>query len=512
VSAARAALAAGILLLAALAVPPAAAQERRVELVFAPELLSRIATDNQGEQSEGITERILGLSRGIAAVEISRSSGRITLTVTPREQDGLRPTFRFTVDKMLYYRMNTARGDITGMTEMLQEAKKYEPLLGAIAYRADDRYAIVEFTLDLRAAYEARERAQEAARERARDEAEARAAVAAEAAAARASAREEAGRQKAEEERAERQRVEREQAARERAEREQAERDRARREREEAARAAAAAKAEAEKPPPPPDHLGARRLGRGPQPAVDGAAGDAAWAEAPRFPVEVQGASGRFTVTSAAVWNAERIWFLLRWPDRDRSDRHRPWTWSSEEKAYVAGREIEDAVALGFPREGRLGDCMLSGTEAAIDLWTWRAGRTDPAGYAEDGTLTLSFSRITRANSYQTRSGRTVWIKETADAGTLPYQSQVAGAFAGERIPRYVARTPSGSAADVTAKGVWKDGFWTVEFSRRLATGDPGDVVFAPGRDLWFSVAVFDHREGDDHSSSKELRLRLEER
>jgi hypothetical protein len=64
--------------------------------------------------------------------------------------------------------------------------------------------------------------------------------------------------------------------------------------------------------------------------------------------------------------------------------------------------------------------------------------------------------------------------------------------------------------ADVTARGAWSEGFWTVEFSRRLSTGDPADAVFAPGRETFFSVAVFDSREGNNHSTSEELTLRLE--
>jgi hypothetical protein len=131
-----------------------------------------------------------------------------------------------------------------------------------------------------------------------------------------------------------------------------------------------------------------------------------------------------------------------------------------------------------------MGECMLAGNEAATDLWTWRAGRTDPSGYAEDATMTLSFQRIARANSYQTHNGRSVWVKEEPDAGSQSYQAQIVGAYAGDRIPRYIARTPSGSIGRHGQRRL-KDGFWTVEFSR-------------------FS------REGIDHSTSKELTLKLE--
>jgi hypothetical protein len=103
-----------------------------------------------------------------------------------------------------------------------------------------------------------------------------------------------------------------------------------------------------------------------------------------------------------------------------------------------------------------------------------------------------------------------VYVREDPDAGVGPYEARPAGAFAGDRIPGSAARTPSGSAGDVTAKGSWKDGHWLVEFSRRLYSGDPADVILAPGREAYLSIAVFSSREGADHSTSQEIVLRLE--
>lgn len=474
----------------------AGAQEKKVSLIFTGELLSLIATDNQGEQTAEIVDRIIGLSPAVLDARLQRASGRVILSLTASGVDELPVSFKFSLDKMVYYRMRTARADVTGMTEALQEAKAAEPLLLEVGYRFDGRYSIIDLTIDLRQAIKAVRELQ------ARRDAEARAAEAKAAAAAKTAAD---ARAKAAE-----------------ATRAQAEADRAAA----AAAMAAALKSAAPVPeelprpapketaPPPPareaGYLAAKALGRETAPVIDGQASDAAWQLAPSLAFEVAGASGKMTVTAAALWSPERIWILVRWSDRTKDDVHRPWVWSKTEKAYVAGREVEDALSLSFAREGRMGDCMLAGNEAAADLWVWRAGRTDPSGFAEDATMTLSFQRIARANSYRTRNGRSVWVKQEPDAGSLPYQAQIVGAYAGERIPRYIARTPSGSMADVMAKGFWKDGFWTVEFSRRLSSGDPADAVFLPGRDIFFSVAVFNSREGIDHSTSKELALKLE--
>lgn len=480
---------------------PAHAQEKKVSLIFTGELLSMIATDNQGEQTAEIVDRIIGLSPAVLNVRLQRASARVSLFLTASGVDDIPVNFQFTLDKMIYYRMRTARADITGMTEALQGAKAAEPLLREVGYRYDGRYSMIDLTLDLRQAVkvarevQVRREAEERAAAEAKAVADARTAEEARvAAAAKSSA---AARAKAAEE--------------------------ARAETEAARAAAAAAKAAALQPatplpkettPPPPakeaTYLSARGLGREAAPVVDGQSTDAAWLAPPPLSFEVAGASGKMTIAAEALWSPDRLWLLVRWPDKTRDDVHRPWVWSKTEKAYVAGREVEDALSLSFAREGRMGECMLAGNEAASDLWTWRAARTDPSGFAEDATMTLSFQRIARANSYQTRNGRSVWVKEDPDAGSRPYQAQIVGAYAGERIPRYIARIPSGSMADVAAKGSWRDGFWTVEFSRRLSSGDPGDVLFAPGREIFFSLAVFNSREGIDHSTSKELILKLE--
>lgn len=449
--------------------PVARAQEQRVPLIFTGDLLSLIATDNQGEQSAEIANRIIGLSPAVRNVRLQRAGGQVRLFLTTGGAEEIPVSFQFSLDKMVYYRMLTARADINGVTEALKEAKAGEPLLREIGYRYDGRYSIIDLTVDLRQAVRAARDTQ------ARREVEERAEAAAQAAPSV-----------------------------------------------KAAAPQPAVPAPEEKPPPLPKetappppvkeaaYLSAKGLGREAAPVLDGQASDAAWQALSPLSFEVTGASGKMTVTAAARWSSERIWVLVRWPDRRPDDVHRPWVWSNVEKAYVAGREVEDALSLSFSREGRMGECMLAGNEASLDVWTWRAGRTDPSGFADDATMILSFQRLARANSYQTRNGRSIWVKEEPDAGSPPYQAQIVGAYAGERIPRYIARTPSGSMADVLAKGSWKEGFWTVEFSRRLSTGHREDVVFYPGLDIFFSVAVFNSREGIDHSTSKELKLRLE--
>jgi len=171
---------------AVLSATSAPAQEKKVSLIFTGELLTRIATDNLGEQSDEIVDRIIGLSPSVLTVRLQRASGRVSLFLTTSGVDEFPLSFQFTLDKMVYYRMRTAGADVTGMTEALQEAKAAEPLLREVGYRYDGRYSSIDLTLDLRQAIEAaREiQARRAAEERAVAEEKAAAEARAKAAAA----------------------------------------------------------------------------------------------------------------------------------------------------------------------------------------------------------------------------------------------------------------------------------------------------------------------------------------
>lgn len=468
------------------------AQEKTVALFFTKELLYNIARDNEGDATKEIVERLKGLSPSITEVDILREGGDVVLAYLVQIDEDLEVKFNLTLEKMAFYRMAAAREDVDGMLKILRQAKTKEPLIQAIAYRFDENYAIIDLTVDLGPAI------------RKREEYEMMKAAAA--------LTPPPLKQKEEPPPVEPPPVKKEappppvaappppaKAVEKKPPRKAPDKKKA--------------ASEKEAPPPPkkaPVYLSARALGDRPPPELDGRPSEAAWEDAEAYTFDVEGTSGTVRVAMSALWGEDRIYFLLRWKDREASVEHHPWEWSEANGEYVVGKAVEDAVALQFPTKGRMGDCMLSGREAQADLWFWKAARTNPVGYAEDGTLTASTSRIPKANFYKAENKATVWIKEKRDAGTSPYRSQVAGTFEGDTVRRYLPRTPSGSSADIRAKGLWAKGLWTVEFSRKLDTGDPADVAFKPKGEHYFSVAVFNRRERSEHSTSRELKLRLE--
>lgn len=254
-------------------------------------------------------------------------------------------------------------------------------------------------------------------------------------------------------------------------------------------------------------------------PVIDGSGDDEAWRGARALEVTAVGVWGANVgkttkVAVKSVYTDTHIAFLVSWEDATRDDKaHKPWVWNAENKAYEQGKEQEDAVALAFEHTGPFTADMLSHVDAVWDLWTWKATRTDPVGYAQDKTHRYSTTKPQgSAKEYASRTGAPVWIQRPEDAGSSVQMSQKAPAtYSGDVLPQYTATVPGGSAADVRAKGRWQGGRWTVELARKLNTGNPDDTAFDPARAYSMAVAVQD-RTGDMGQASPLIRLMFEPR
>ena len=175
---------------------------------------------------------------------------------------------------------------------------------------------------------------------------------------------------------------------------------------------------------------------------------------------------------------------------------------------------------------------MHTGDDAQlVDSWTWRAASTDPYGLADDQFWSsqrisgdcddppactadcllsppgpacngvASWSWNLDASSVP---GLPAWlgagVSGTGDPDLSPAYLYLAGQglpgwdptflaapmtaapstapVARATLPGIVLRTPSPHRNDVRAAGRWRDGTWTVEFSRALADGDSNDAQF----------------------------------
>jgi hypothetical protein len=161
----------------------------------------------------------------------------------------------------------------------------------------------------------------------------------------------------------------------------------------------------------------------------------------------------------------------------------------------------------------------IKASGAFLDLIQWRAHRSNPVGMADDGYVlewrNFDAGRNPFTSNMNAKTRQPVYMYDAGKAGAraltdatlrkaatalIPGENAVpfdpnAGWKAGDLLPQYyLSRTEaSGSAADnKNAKGVWKDGMWTVEWVRPLNLANADDKALREGKVFNFGFAVHD--------------------
>ena len=241
-------------------------------------------------------------------------------------------------------------------------------------------------------------------------------------------------------------------------------------------------------------------------PDLDGKVDDAVWAKAPDLELKAQGrggpAEGKTTsVVLKAAYDDQNVYFLLRWQDARKNDTHKSYVWNADKSVYETGPDREDNAALAFPIRGAFSADMLSGKDELWDVWHWKAQRTGPAGYAMDRTHVFSSTKPSgKAKKFTTKAGKELWIARPEDEGTsVTAQSSAPSTKQASTPVHYQAVNPTGSAADIRTGHSYRDGWWTVEFARKLNTGNRDDAPFIVPKTRHLGVAVFDKSEHEHH-------------
>ena len=324
-------------------------------------------------------------------------------------------------------------------------------------------------------------------------------------------------------------------------------------------------------------------------PQLDGDMGDAQWAQARETVVHTArgfnlGGSGEVAVHVKAVHDGEKAYFLFRWPDATRSQKHVPVVkteggWKVLQSNYFNNDEndfYEDKFAVMLARSPvaagntvRLGPKPFAdkpgpsnglGLHASVDgsladVWHWKSVRSGAlnqfddnyfgalmeatpgrytGGYTQDpksaGGFDQNFSRIAGSDyvtlkylprnlaALQAAMGTFNPDPNVGDEGsfamaradTVPYSQAADAAIpVGTVLPSVVYDKPfEGDRGDVSAHARWKDGWWTLEASRKLDTGSKYDQPIVPGMFMW--VAVFDHNQVRHTRHVQPLKLQLQ--
>lgn len=284
---------------------------------------------------------------------------------------------------------------------------------------------------------------------------------------------------------------------------------------------------------------------------LDGLDGESEWNGADEIVVPLAYGSV-VQATVKALYTDDEVFIQVRWPDATENRQHHPWVWNPDEQRYVSGPQVEDSVFLSFEGGCEWAPSLMQGYVFDFDGWNWLAARSDPVGQAwdMDGTVQdqmipgLNFDAYPSRKSgmdwnvkfidrndqsilhddwddlkrmyFYRRAGETVYIRSEPDGTGMrnlalqlppPTEPPVDPALT---YPQFEAVRLEGDAGEVSAKGQWKDGYWTVEFSRNLLTPADTTTDWVFVRLSQFSIFVFDGVERFDQTSeSPRLFLRF---
>jgi hypothetical protein len=282
-------------------------------------------------------------------------------------------------------------------------------------------------------------------------------------------------------------------------------------------------------------------------------AGSSEWNQAQESEIVLTGAGsveGKvIELKTKSVFTKDEIFFRLEWPDKDKSMNKKRWKFSGGEWAQIKADEDRLGAVFEINRVNKFatkGCAVLchnesknekewyfavSSAKEKADMWHWKAVRSNPVGYTEDGYVTTNPSKKpekgrkrdagsgkAKGNSTKDKS-KPMYMQDSAKSVSIPGSLLVSHAVEikdystfkeGDEIPGYMLNTAwKGSFADVKTKGVWANGKWTVMMSRKLETGNDDDVQFNTRKKYPFALAVFDNAHEHNSYNSEPLKLQF---
>ena len=273
-------------------------------------------------------------------------------------------------------------------------------------------------------------------------------------------------------------------------------------------------------------------------PTIDGQVDDA-WSKAKPVTVHVNGGinKGETDVAFKAIYSQDTIYFLAQYKDPTESLRRQPWVKQQDGswKALPGSEAYEDKFAViwnindsikGFNQQGCAVAChaVTTGRDRPLkytnaegelgDTWHVKTVRTNPVGQIDDQYVDndTKAEEAGRKSDAKTAGGYANNSKEgqksppfalpankpappywIMDSEKVPFDDSKYKA--GDEVPGIVIAPFTGDRGDISAKTVWKDGMWTIEWSRKLQTGSKTDVQFDPKKEFYFGLAVFDNAQ-----------------
>ena len=226
-------------------------------------------------------------------------------------------------------------------------------------------------------------------------------------------------------------------------------------------------------------------------PVIDGNDNDPVWNKAEQVITPDQ--ANDLPIAVKAIYTSQEIFILIKFKDPDESRTHKSWQWDKGLGLYRVDYDREDIFVIKWNMAPEPVDLSIYSDDSYLaDVWYWKASRTDPVGYADDKIHMLYPVKDRDATELKNKAGKKVYLTRSADKGTSAFKIDMKMDYQGEKLPRYINRQPTGSRADVKAKGNWHDGGWTIEYARALDTGNRDDVQFKVHKKYLLGVSRYE--------------------
>jgi mono/diheme cytochrome c family protein len=185
-----------------------------------------------------------------------------------------------------------------------------------------------------------------------------------------------------------------------------------------------------------------------------------------------------YAVSVRAVHDSRRLAILCTWKD------------PVPDGAPVRVQDFQDAVALQFSMKGNTPFLGMGDANNPVNIWQWKAGWQQEAdGNRQDMADVYPSMHV---DTYFATSYRTAL--EAGNAVSVPHRSPVEDANA-SGFGTLKPQPPSGQ--NVSGKGIWRDGSWSVLFVRDLKSKESDDVKFVVGQPTPVAFAVWDGENRD---------------
>jgi len=271
--------------------------------------------------------------------------------------------------------------------------------------------------------------------------------------------------------------------------------------------------------------------------------------------------AGQTGVALRAMHDDQNLYVRAVWLDPVEQREYMPYRKTADGWKHLAAGSTggaglderynyEDKFSLIFPitpdwqfdRFGCAASCHVGGgraygykgTNRTIDVWHWKATRTDPVGQVDDkywsevdfeakdigrhgdpkesGGYKKNFSEDKTHPAYLPSDMAVVRQGIIPKEHAVEYTDEAAAAIVAETIiPGIVASPAVGDRGDVLCRSHHANGRWTLYIRRKLDTGSEYDAKFVAGGLHPFACAAFDHSSKRHAYNLLTYRLVLEE-